>query len=142
MTPLPGLARLGTTAEIFFTMKLLLLAVTVAFGLCTLSSLEAQTVAASKTSRKNSTATATGTISRRNSRFTATNRPTTKEAIISQPNQVDGVVPRAIRSGNPLQIINPFAPANRNGDDRAVTRRDPSDPYQRPEGIKLVTIEF
>ena len=127
-------------------MKTLLLAALLAVGLCTVSSLEAQTTTTttaaaktSRTSRNNSTATATGTISRRNSRFVKKTPPTAPFAI--QPNQVDGVVPRAIRSGNPLQMINPFAPAAY-GDGRDVTRREPSDPFQRPEGIKLVTVEF
>ena len=123
-------------------MKTLLLAVTLAAGLCAFSSAEAQT--ASKTSRSNSTATATGTatgtISRRNSRFT-TQTARTGTPIYSRPGQVDGVVVRAIRSGNPLQMINPFAPASY-GDGHDVTRREPSDPYQRPDGIKLATVEF
>ena len=134
-------------------MKTLLFAVTVAAGLCAVSSLQAPTTTTSpaKTSRNNSTATATGTaapttattatgtISRSNSRFTTTRKPA--PAVAARPAQVDGVVPRAIRSGNPLQMINPFAPAAY-GDGRDVTRREPSDPYQRPEGIKLVTVEF
>ena len=123
-------------------MKTLLLAVTLAAGLCAVSSADAQT--ASKTSRNNSTATASGTatgiISRRGSRFT-NQAAKTGSPIYSRPGQVDGVVARAIRSGNPLQMINPFAPASY-GDGHDVTRREPSDPYQRPEGIKLATIEF
>ena len=123
-------------------MKTFILALTLAAGLCAASA-EAQT-AASKTSRSNSTATAsgpvTGTITtRRNARFTQTNK--VGNTIYAQPGQVDGVVVRAIRSGNPLQMINPFAPASY-GDGRDVTRREPSDPYQRPQGIKLATVEF
>ena len=123
-------------------MKTLLLAIILTIGLSAAAS--AQTQAASKTSRNNSTATATGTatgtISRRNSRFTkqTTNSGNT---IYARPAQVDGAAVRAVRSGNPLQMINPFAPASY-GDGHDVTRREPSDPYQRPEGIKLVTVEF
>ena len=107
-----------------------------------MASAEAQT-AASKTSRSNSTATAsgtiTGTVTRRNSRFSQTNKA--GNTIYARPGQVDGVVARAIRSGNPLQMINPFAPAAY-GDGRDVTRHEVSDPYQRPQGIKLATVEF
>jgi hypothetical protein len=34
-----------------------------------------------------------------------------KEPKIDEGSRTGGVVPRAIRSGNPLQLINPFAPA-------------------------------
>ena len=104
-------------------MKTLLLAVTLAVGLCAVSSAEAQT-AASKTSRNNSTATATGTISSRRSRF-AVQQNRTGNAVTATAPQVDGVIPRAIRSGNPLQMINPFAPAAY-GNGRDVTRHEPS----------------
>jgi hypothetical protein len=37
-------------------------------------------------------------------------RQTAWPAVLSQPG-VSGVIPRAIRGGNPLQMLNPFAPA-------------------------------
>jgi hypothetical protein len=37
-------------------------------------------------------------------------RQTARPAVLSQPG-VSGVIPRAIRGGNPLQMLNPFAPA-------------------------------
>ena len=124
-------------------MKKLLLIATAAAAFCAVSSAEAQSATASKTSRNNSTATAgtttTGTITRRNGANIGKRGPATPVTL--QPSQVDGVVPRLIRSGNPLQMINPFAPASY-GDGRDVTRREAGDPYQRPQGIKLATIEF
>ena len=120
-------------------MKKLLLIATLAAAFCAVSSAEAQTATASKTSRNNSTATATGTISRRNGANIGKRGPAAP--ITVQPSQVDGVVPRVIRSGNPLQMINPFAPASY-GDGRDVTRREVGDPGQRAQGLKLATVEF
>ena len=54
---------------------------------------------------------------------------------------IDGSVTRAARSGNPLQMINPLAPAEY-GDGSDVTRRDPEDPYQRPQGLRLFVVNF
>ncbi len=34
-----------------------------------------------------------------------------KEPKIDEGSRTGGVIPRAVRSGNPLQLINPFAPA-------------------------------
>lgn len=53
----------------------------------------------------------------------------------------EGVVPRAIRSGNPLQMINPFAPAGY-GSGQEVVRHEDGDPYQNPRGIKFVAYTF
>ncbi len=55
--------------------------------------------------------------------------------------RVDGAVVRAVRSGHPLQMINPGAPAvYGNGQD--MVRRELDDPDQRPQGIKLFAVEF
>lgn len=54
---------------------------------------------------------------------------------------VDGSAARAVRSGQPLQMINPFAPASF-GDGSDMVRREPDDPEQRPRGFKLLTFEF
>ena len=55
--------------------------------------------------------------------------------------RIDGSVTRAARSGNPFQMINPFAPKEY-GDGTDVTRHEPDDPFQRPEGLKLFAVEF
>lgn len=54
---------------------------------------------------------------------------------------VDGSVARGIRSGQPLQMVNPFAPANY-GDGSDMVRREPDDPDGRPRGFKLLAFEF
>jgi hypothetical protein len=54
--------------------------------------------------------------------------------------QVTGVIPRAIRSGNPLQMLNPFAPAKYGtAEENAVL--DPDVPG-RGDGIKLFSVSF
>ena len=53
----------------------------------------------------------------------------------------DGSVVRAVRSGQPLQMVNPFAPANF-GDGSDMVRREPEDPEQRPRGFKLLAFQF
>ncbi len=59
---------------------------------------------------------------------------------ISQKTEVDGVVPRAIRGGNPLQMFNPNAPRKYGTSQEAVTY-DPNDPY-RWRGIKFFEFRF
>ena len=54
--------------------------------------------------------------------------------------QVTGVIARAIRSGNPLQMLNPFAPAKYGtAEENAVL--DPDVPG-RGDGIKLLSVSF
>jgi hypothetical protein len=55
--------------------------------------------------------------------------------------RVDGAVVRAVRSGHPLQMINPGAPAEY-GNGQDMVRHETDDPYQRPQGIKLFAVEF
>ncbi len=59
---------------------------------------------------------------------------------ISQKTTVDGVIPRAIRGGNPLQMLNPRAPRKYGTSQEAVTY-DPDDPYKW-RGIKFFEIRF
>ncbi len=125
-------------------MKHLFLIVAASAGFLCASSLEAQT---SNNGSTSTTTTAThrtthATIAARNARLNQTMSQYQKAETtrITTP-RVDGSVPRAVRSGNPLQMINPFAPAAY-GDGHDVTRHDPDDPYQRAEGLKLVSIEF
>ncbi len=54
---------------------------------------------------------------------------------------VDGSIARAVRSGAPLQMINPFAPAQY-GDGSDMVNRVPEDPEQRPRGFRLLAFEF
>jgi hypothetical protein len=62
-----------------------------------------------------------------------------RPAILSRP-AVSGVIPRAIRGGNPLQMINPFAPAKYGtaGENVSV---DPDVPG-KVNGINFVSISF
>jgi hypothetical protein len=59
---------------------------------------------------------------------------------ISEKNEVDGVVPRAIRGGNPLQMFNPLAPRKYGTSQEAVSY-DPNDPI-RWRGIKFFEFRF
>ena len=54
---------------------------------------------------------------------------------------VDGAIARAVRSGQPLQMLNPLAPA-RYGDGSDMVSRVPDDPDQRPHGFRLLAFEF
>ena len=60
---------------------------------------------------------------------------------VAPPPAVDGVLPRMIRSGNPLQMLNPAAPPEY-GYGQDMVSRNPTDPYQKPKGIRLFAIEF
>lgn len=73
--------------------------------------------------------------------FVAPRAPVSNPTTIAPTPGADGVVPRAIRSGNPLQMLNPFAPAEYGGG-HDVVRHDDGDPYQNPRGIKLVAFTF
>ena len=59
---------------------------------------------------------------------------------ISQKTTVDGVIPRAIRGGNPLQMLNPRAP-RRYGTSQEAVSYDSEDPYKW-RGIKFFEIRF
>jgi hypothetical protein len=66
-------------------------------------------------------------------------RPTHPSAILSrQP--VSGVIPRAVRGGNPLQMLNPFAPAKYGTADESVSL-DPDVPG-KVNGINFLSIHF
>jgi hypothetical protein len=66
-------------------------------------------------------------------------RQTAQPAILSRPG-VSGVIPRAIRGGNPLQILNPFAPAKYGTADENVSF-DPDVPG-KANGIDLFSVSF
>jgi hypothetical protein len=59
---------------------------------------------------------------------------------ISQKTEVDGVVPRAIRGGNPLQMFNPKAPRKYGTSQEAVSY-DQNDP-NKWRGIKFFEFRF
>ncbi len=118
-------------------MKISLLVLAVAASFCAANSLHAQ--APSNTSRSNSRAS--GTISRANSPTIARQQRAARTQFTVQSNGTDGVVARTVRANDKFQMINPAAP-DAYGTGRDVTRHEVDDPYQRPQGIKLVTVEF
>jgi hypothetical protein len=59
---------------------------------------------------------------------------------ISRKTEVDGVIPRAIRGGNPLQMFNPKAPRKYGTSQEAVSY-DQNDPYKW-RGIKFFEFRF
>jgi hypothetical protein len=66
-------------------------------------------------------------------------RQTQRPATLYKP-AVSGVIPRAIRGGNPLQMLNPFAPAKYGTAEESVSL-DPDVPGKW-NGIKFVSISF
>ncbi len=127
-------------------MKTLALFVTVAASLCALSAAEAQSDASSTTVRTTRTARRTTVTTRNNAalnqrlrRIEANSRTIT--TVAPQGTRIDGSVTRTVRSRNPLQMVNPFAPKEY-GDGTDVTRHEPEDPFQRPEGLRLFAVEF
>jgi hypothetical protein len=66
-------------------------------------------------------------------------RQTARPATLSQPG-VSGVIPRAIRGGNPLQMLNPFAPAKYGTAEENVSL-DPDVPGE-VNGINFFSISF
>jgi len=66
-------------------------------------------------------------------------RQTHRPAPLSAQN-ISGVIPRAIRGGNPLQMLNPLAPAKYGTAEESVSL-DPDVPGKW-NGIKLFTISF
>jgi len=70
------------------------------------------------------------------------NRPAPRERATAPVTQVDvgGVIPRAVRGGNPLQMLNPRAPRKYGTSEEAVSF-DPHDPG-KPKGIKFFEFRF
>ena len=115
-------------------MKISLLAAVGSACLFSVTALHAQTVTTTRTARRT---TVTRTFTRDGRRTVV---QTAQPAVTVAP-RTDGVIPRAIRSGSPLQMINPFAPASYGGGQQ-VANHAPADPYGKPQGIKLATIDF
>jgi hypothetical protein len=66
-------------------------------------------------------------------------RQTARPSALSQP-AVSGVIPRAIRGGNPLHMLNPFAPAKYGTADENVSL-DPDLPG-KANGINFFSVSF
>jgi hypothetical protein len=66
-------------------------------------------------------------------------RQTHRPATLSQ-RAVSGVIPRALRGGNPLQMLNPLAPAKYGTSEESISV-DPDVPG-KVNGINFVTIPF
>src|SRR5205809_6761128 len=66
-------------------------------------------------------------------------RPTHRPATLPEQN-ISGAIPRAIRGGNPLQMLNPFAPAKYGTAEENVSL-DPEVPGKW-NGIDLFSISF
>ena len=66
-------------------------------------------------------------------------RQTVRSAALSEPT-VSGVIPRAIRGGNPLQMLNPFAPAKYGTAEENVSF-DPDVPG-KANGINFFNVSF
>ena len=64
----------------------------------------------------------------------------TRQAAPLSRQAVSGVIPRAIRGGNPLQMLNPFAPAKYGTAEENISI-DPDVPG-RGNGINFVSISF
>ena len=123
-------------------MKTLTLLAACALGLCAVSAAEAQTADGTTTTR----ATRRTVSTRNNAALTARLRrieAQSQRGFTATPprSSIDGSVTRTIRSGNPLQMINPLAPAEY-GDGSDVTRREADDPYQKAEGLRLFVVNF
>ena len=130
-------------------MKTLPLLIALTAGLFAVSGLQAQTTTTTDSTtrvRRTRTTNATTISARNNARLNAQRAAAVRAANTTTvaPARVDGSLVRtvkAVRYGNPLQMVNPDAPAEY-GDGRDVTRHDVDDPFQRPQGLKLFAFEF
>lgn len=121
-------------------MKTLTLLAACALGLCSVSAVQAQSATnTTRTTRRTVIARDNASLTARLRRIEAQSRQSL-EATTPRSN-IDGSITRAARSGNPLQILNPLAPAEY-GDGSDVTRRESDDPYQRPQGLRLFVVNF
>ena len=147
LCPTRGGCHHQTNASII-SMKNFSLLIALTVGLFTVSDLQAQTTTTTdSTTRTRRTRTTTATISaRNNARLNAQRAAVVRASNTTTiaPARVDGSLVRtfkAVRYGNPLQMVNPDAPAEY-GNGRDVTRHEVDDPDQRPQGLKLFAFEF
>ena len=132
-------------------MKKLSLFAAVAVSLLVASVANAQsdsTTTTGKTTRTKHTAKRTTTITTRDNNAAVNRRLRRIDArsgtittAVPQGSRVDGGVVRAVRSRNPLQMINPFAPKEY-GSGNDVAFHEPDDAFQRPEGLRLYEVTF
>jgi len=66
--------------------------------------------------------------------------PPPQKAVPLPPREVGGVVPRAVRGGNPLQMLNPRAPARYGTAEQSVSMKP--DGSGKWNGIKLFEFTF
>jgi len=64
----------------------------------------------------------------------------TRRPVVELQREVSGVLPRAIRGGNPLQMLNPYAPQKYGASEENVLF-DPDAPGKW-DGIKLLSMSF
>ena len=131
-------------------MKKLSLFAALAVSLFVVSAAAAQsdTTTTATTTRTKHTAKRTTTITTRDNNAAVTRRlrriesnSRTITTAVPQRSRIDGGVVRTVRSRNPLQMVNPFAPKEYgNGND--VAFHNPDDAFQRPEGLRLYEVEF
>ena len=73
-------------------------------------------------------------------------RRVTQPGRVRQPTNFDRAIPRGVQSGNPLQMLNPFAPKEYgNGADLVSDEQGPPTPrpqYKVGRGFRLLSIEF
>ena len=124
-------------------MKTLSLLTACALSLCAVSVASAQsadsTTTSTRTTRRTVSTRTNTPLTARLRRFEAQSQQNVQTT--APRSNIDGSVTRTVRSGNPLQMINPLAPAEY-GDGSDVTRRDPEDPFQRPQGLRLFVVNF
>ena len=121
-------------------MKTLTLLAAGALSLCATSAIQAQSATTTtRTTRRTVITRDNASLTARLRRIEARSRQNFE--VTTPRSNIDGSVTRAARSGNPLQIVNPLAPAEY-GDGSDVTRREADDPYQRPQGLRLFVVNF
>ena len=123
-------------------MKTLSLLTACALSLCAVSVASAQNADGTTTTRTTRRTVSTRTNTALTARLRRIEAQSQQNLSAQAPrSNIDGSVTRAARSGNPLQMVNPLAPAEY-GDGSDVTRRDPEDPFQRPQGLRLFVVNF
>lgn len=63
-----------------------------------------------------------------------------RRSVVPLNRESSGVIPRTIRGGNPLELLNPFAPAKYGIAEENIVI-DPEEPG-RGEGVKLISFSF
>ncbi len=73
-------------------------------------------------------------------------RRVTQPGRVRPPSTLDGAIPRGVQSGNPLQMLNPFAPKEYgSGADLVSDEQGPPSPrpqYKVGRGLRLLSFQF